>query len=53
MANLTIEEIDEEGWFAKDDTRLTKIERNWSRCSLYINVKLFDGLIGQHNWSVN
>jgi uncharacterized membrane protein len=40
---LTIEEIDEEGWFAKDDTRLTKLKEIEADAPLY-QRQLFDGL---------
>lgn len=40
---LTIEEIDEKGWFAKDDTRLTKLKELEGDAPIY-QRKLFNGL---------
>lgn len=40
---LTIEEIDEKGWFAKDDTKLTKLKDIEVEASLY-QQQLFNGL---------
>ncbi|SMP21392.1 Predicted membrane protein [Algoriphagus winogradskyi] len=40
---LTIEEIDEKGWFAKDDTKLTKLKEIEADAPLY-QRQLFNGL---------
>lgn len=40
---LTIEEIDEKGWFAKDDTKLTKLKELETAAPFY-QRKLFNGL---------
>lgn len=43
---LTIEEIDEKGWFAKDDTKLTKLKDIDSYVPLY-QRQIFNGLFGK------
>ncbi|WP_192085749.1 DUF2207 domain-containing protein [Algoriphagus sp. Y33] len=43
---MTIEEIDKKGWFAKDDTKLTKLKELDADFPLY-QRQLFDGLFGR------
>lgn len=43
---LIIEEIDEKGWFAKDDTKLTKLKDIDSYVPLY-QQQIFNGLFGK------